>query len=179
MTTILPCGQADIPDIADLERRVIALPWGGRQLFAAFSDARYAFYKAVFCGDDPLGAKKAVFRGDDPLGAKKAVFRGDDPAGARKNALAGYILAEHVLDETNISSIAVEPALWGLGIGTALLGHVIGSERARGAVRILLEVEAQNAAALKLYQSAGFQNIAVRPDYYGRGRDGLIFEKTL
>ncbi len=48
-----------------------------------------------------------------------------------------------------------------------------------GANRMLLEVEATNAPALSLYESAGFHRIAERRDYYAPGVHASILERHI
>lgn len=75
-----------------------------------------------------------------------------------------------------ILSLAVRPAAQGRGIGRQLLSSGIASLQERGAERVRLEVRPDNAAALALYQSVGFQEA-------GRTRDSqgswLIMVKEL
>jgi len=40
----------------------------------------------------------------------------------------------------------------------------------------MLEVEWTNLAAIALYQRLGFEQLRVRRDYYGQGRDALILK---
>lgn len=46
------------------------------------------------------------------------------------------------------------------GVGTALLRHVIDAARAAGALRLSLQTETGNTAALALYEAAGFGPVA-------------------
>ena len=43
-----------------------------------------------------------------------------------------------------------------------------------GARSVMLEVEWTNLGAIALYQRLGFEQVRVRRDYYGPGRDALI-----
>jgi ribosomal protein S18 acetylase RimI-like enzyme len=54
-----------------------------------------------------------------------------------------------------ISRVAVAPERRGRGLGRTLLGHAIESQRARGATRFRVDVSADNAVAIRLYQSVG------------------------
>lgn len=45
------------------------------------------------------------------------------------------------------------------GVARALLQHVAGAARAAGAVRVALQTEADNTAALALYEAAGFRPV--------------------
>jgi ribosomal protein S18 acetylase RimI-like enzyme len=70
-------------------------------------------------------------------------------------------------------SLAVHPDHRGQGIGHRLLKTTLAELVARGTKRVFLEVEQNNAAALKLYERHGFRSIGILPDYYGPGRAGV------
>jgi len=90
--------------------------------------------------------------------------------------VAGYCCVWLLFDELHINQVAVDPALRGRGIGRALMGHVLGDARRRGARRATLEVRASNHAARQLYESLGFVQSGVRRGYYTQpGEDALIF----
>jgi ribosomal protein S18 acetylase RimI-like enzyme len=40
-------------------------------------------------------------------------------------------------------------------------------------------VRADNAAAIALYRAYGFEQLAVRGDYYGPGRDAMIMRRPV
>ncbi|GGG32373.1 ribosomal protein S18-alanine N-acetyltransferase [Chelatococcus composti] len=85
--------------------------------------------------------------------------------------LDGFALSRVAADEAEILTIAVAKARRGRGLGRRLLAHHLGSLAARGARRVFLEVEAENAAALALYRGFGFEEIGRRQGYY-RKADG-------
>lgn len=58
-----------------------------------------------------------------------------------------------------IRDLYVDPAYRRRGIGRALLGHVAGVARVAGALRLSLQTETVNAAALHLYASCGFRSV--------------------
>jgi [ribosomal protein S18]-alanine N-acetyltransferase len=72
-----------------------------------------------------------------------------------------------------IYSMVVDQAARGRKIGRKLLDALLEDLRTRGVERVYLEVQKSNAAAIALYQRAGFRGIGVLPDYYGPGEDGL------
>ncbi|GAB6901292.1 ribosomal protein S18-alanine N-acetyltransferase [Kineosporia succinea] len=71
--------------------------------------------------------------------------------------------------EADVQTIAVAPAAQGQGLGRALLGALTETARERGATTLLLEVRADNASAVRLYERSGFERIAVRHRYYQPG----------
>lgn len=76
----------------------------------------------------------------------------------------GGLLA--VGSEGDIQTIAVAPELRGRGLGRRLMEALRAEARARGVRELFLEVRADNPVARSLYESLGFEAIAVRPRYY-------------
>lgn len=85
-----------------------------------------------------------------------------------KRRIAGFALIRTVLDEAELLTIAVEPKWRGKRIGQALLRAVFEDLRMSPARRMFLEVDEQNAAAVKLYGREGFAKISTRKGYYPR-----------
>ena len=66
--------------------------------------------------------------------------------------------------------IAIDQAYWGLGIGKALTKACIDCARKAGYAQIELNVVAENKAAVRLYESAGFQEYGRNPrGFHTRG----------
>jgi [ribosomal protein S18]-alanine N-acetyltransferase len=83
---------------------------------------------------------------------------------ARK--LAGFIMSRLVADEAEILSVAVAGARCGRGLARALLNLHLRRLAGLGARAVFLEVDEGNAAAIRLYSRAGFQQISRRTNYY-------------
>jgi [ribosomal protein S18]-alanine N-acetyltransferase len=92
----------------------------------------------------------------------------------------GFVLARVALDESEILSLGVSPALRRRGTGALLLAHAARQAAAAGAVKIFLEVGAGNGPALRLYRKSGFHEVGRRRGYYGNGtEDGLTMRADL
>lgn len=91
------------------------------------------------------------------------------------DTLTGYIYASYVLDEAEIGNICILPGSRGQGIGKALLDKMLESLKERDIKTVFLEVEADNAPAVRLYEKAGFIRYNERRDYYGPGKDALLY----
>lgn len=89
---------------------------------------------------------------------------------------SGIAAVMHVLDESELLGIAVQPAMQGRGYGKALLAQAIALARRNGAVRMFLEVRESNARARKMYTSFGFEETGRRKNYYPteNGREDAI-----
>jgi ribosomal-protein-alanine acetyltransferase len=94
----------------------------------------------------------------------------DDGAGPQHPdaAIAGYagLLAPTGSGQADVQTIAVAPAARRHGLGRALVVALLAEAGAREAAEVFLEVRADNPNAQALYESLGFEQIAVRPQYY-------------
>lgn len=79
-------------------------------------------------------------------------------------------------DFADLLRVVVTPERRGQGIARKLLIAAILMAQASGAVRVLLEVEEANAAALAVYRRLGFSPIDRRRDYYGIGLHAIVME---
>jgi ribosomal-protein-alanine N-acetyltransferase len=83
-------------------------------------------------------------------------------------------------DQAEIESLAVIPSVRRQGVGRSLCEVMMRWARMRGADRVLLEVRVSNDAARALYASLGFQEVAVRRNYYREpDEDGLGMAREL
>lgn len=87
----------------------------------------------------------------------------------------GYIGASYVIDEAEIGNICVMPGSRGQGIGRKLLEAMLSYLRTKEVATVFLEVESENVAAIRLYESFGFTCYNTRRGYYGPGRDALLY----
>lgn len=108
-----------------------------------------------------------------------------DPDGTRdidSDRVTGFALTRQVLDEEEILLIAVHPASRGNGLGKQLLREVIARARARGVVRVFLEMRKGNPAE-HLYRAFGFEKTGQREGYYrgavGGPLDAITFAKDI
>ncbi|NLT30865.1 MAG: GNAT family N-acetyltransferase [Propionibacterium sp.] len=92
---------------------------------------------------------------------------------------AGVITLQVVGDTADLLRVVVLPQARGRGLGRTLVARGIAAVAARGAERVLLEVESDNQPALGLYRTMGFTDIDRRRNYYGTGRDAVIMQREL
>ena len=82
--------------------------------------------------------------------------------------------------DAHITSIAVDPTKQRRGYGQAVLTRLIDAACENECDGITLEVRASNAAAIALYEAAGFTSAGVRRGYYqNNGEDAVIMWKDL
>lgn len=80
--------------------------------------------------------------------------------------VVGYVGYWQVLDEGHIMNVAVDKAYRGQGIATRLVNAMIDSGTPLGILYWTLEVRVSNAAAIRVYENAGFTSAGIRPRYY-------------
>ena len=81
-------------------------------------------------------------------------------------AVAGYSVLLLAAPDADLANFAVAPKARRRGIGRKLLEGVIASAQVAGVAHIYLEVRESNAAAIALYEHAGFRACGVRRKYY-------------
>lgn len=80
--------------------------------------------------------------------------------------MAAFAITQIVLDEATLFNLAVHPDYQRQGFGRQLLEHLIAALERRAILTLWLEVRASNHGAIALYDSLGFNSVAVRRDYY-------------
>lgn len=90
----------------------------------------------------------------------------------------GYAGLLAVGTEGDVQTIAVAPGARGGGYGRRLMEDLLVEAEARGVRELFLEVRADNPVARGLYESLGFEQIAVRPRYYQPdGVDAIVMRR--
>ncbi|QCI69211.1 GNAT family N-acetyltransferase [Phreatobacter stygius] len=96
--------------------------------------------------------------------------------------VGGFVLSRLAADEAEILTVAVLPRLRGRGFAARLLDTHVKDLMRAGIATLFLEVEAENAPALKLYQRQGFTVIGRRKGYYKTASgtsDAVMMRKAL
>ena len=91
----------------------------------------------------------------------------------------GYAGAVMAGGDAQVSNVAVAEGRRREGIAGRLLARVTYDAQMLGAATSSLEVDADNAAAQRLYAQLGYREVGRRPNYYGKGHDALIMEARL
>lgn len=92
--------------------------------------------------------------------------------------VVGHCGVMKILDEGEITNVAVLPEYRGCNLGQQLLTELLMAGKKIGIVDFTLEVRCGNAAAIHIYEKAGFVSEGIRPDFYDRPReDALIMWK--
>jgi len=99
------------------------------------------------------------------------------------SALAGFIMSRLAADEAEILSVAVGNAWRRRGLARSMLILHLRRLAGLGARAVFLEVDENNAAAVRLYDRAGFREASRRPNYYpepgGKAATALVLRRDL
>ena len=94
--------------------------------------------------------------------------------------IVGYVGVYVILDEGQISNIAVLPSFRGRGIGKMLLDALFELCSKLGCQKITLELRKSNTSALGLYKKCGFEIVGSRPRFYSNPtEDAILMDKIL
>lgn len=84
----------------------------------------------------------------------------------QSGAIVGFTVLQKIVDELHLLNICVSRQQQGQGIGKRILNSIINYAETNDAVMILLEVRQSNTRAQQLYLNSGFNEMAIRKDYY-------------
>jgi ribosomal protein S18 acetylase RimI-like enzyme len=97
--------------------------------------------------------------------------------------LAGFAVVEFQENSEQklayIVTIEVDPNRRGSGVGRELLHRMEESARAANSVFMWLHVDAENTAAIGLYERHGYACKGRQENFYPQGRSALIYTKPL
>jgi ribosomal-protein-alanine N-acetyltransferase len=112
---------------------------------------------------------RAVFRDCLLAGYYSLVLDTDDK-------VSGYAIMSIAASEAHILNLCVHPEWRRLGYGRRLLNALLFKAQDSVVKQVFLEVRPSNHAAIRLYLSAGFEQVGVRPAYYQAkgGRENAV-----
>jgi [ribosomal protein S18]-alanine N-acetyltransferase len=184
--------QTDVPDVSRVEKRCFANPWPAsayrRELqnpaqnyYVVLRDLHESSITRAGFETSPDGAdaseEEVPRRGPVPRRSLLPLGRGRQTEGNGREAssIIGFAGMWLAFDEAHITTIGVDPAQRGLGLGELLLLCMFDEAVARGANWLTLEVRVTNAAAQALYRKYGFTAHGTRKRYYSdNNEDALI-----
>lgn len=92
--------------------------------------------------------------------------------------IVGYCGVRNMAGEGEITNVAVAGQFRRRGIGRKLMEYMLKKAPSFGIGDFTLEVRVSNAPAISLYESLGFHQEGVRPDFYEKPKeDALIMWK--
>ena len=114
----------------------------------------------------------------DCLQASYSAFVFEDDSAS----MIGYTVLQKVVDELHVLNICVRPEVQGKGYGRQIMNSIIDLARSQHVATIYLEVRRSNLRAQALYMRTGFNEIAVRKNYYpahGGREDAILMAMDL
>ncbi len=93
--------------------------------------------------------------------------------------IVGYVGLAAIDGTGDVQTIAVRRDRQGTGLGGVLLDRLLTEAQKLGCAEVILEVRADNAPAIALYERRGFVRIAERPRYYQDGVAALILRREV
>ncbi len=96
-----------------------------------------------------------------------------------KKELIGFSCGWKVLNEINLTLIAIHPSYQRKGLGKQILLYFIDHAKEQKANSITLEIKESNYPAKELYKNFGFKEIAYRPKLYRDGSNAIIYKLSL
>ena len=100
-----------------------------------------------------------------------------DEAGNSKKPLGFGIV--RILDDAEIILIGVDARYRQKGTGGILLDRLVSTAAEQGAGAVFLEVRRSNAAAVSMYEKAGFAVERIREAYYSQPAEDAVIMKKL
>lgn len=176
---IEPMAEDDIPYVQAIESQSFTTPWSAstyRREIRNTQSCRYIVARASATPPPPTGAPGASPARRAGLLSQLigAIFPQGEAAPAPA-PIVGYGGLWLTVDDAHITTIAVDPAERGRGVGELLLSALIDHAYELGARQITLEVRVSNTTAQRLYLKYGFQPAGTRTRYYtDNGEDALI-----
>ena len=90
--------------------------------------------------------------------------------------IIGYSLMMLVLDEAHLLNLSVAKTYQRQGLGRTLLEHMVDVAKSKQMANMFLEVRQSNLSAIALYENMGFNEMAIRRNYYpaDNGREDAV-----
>lgn len=94
---------------------------------------------------------------------------------AERNALiVGFLISRRMAEEAEVLNLAIEAEHRRRGLARAMLDAALEEARRAGARQAFLEVRASNTPAIAFYETAGFQVMRRRKDYYNEPQEDAL-----
>ncbi|WP_373316346.1 ribosomal protein S18-alanine N-acetyltransferase [Staphylococcus marylandisciuri] len=94
------------------------------------------------------------------------------------NTIVGYVGLWLVIDQAQITTIAIKKEKRGCGLGQLLLRYAMQYAQTK-CDTMSLEVRVDNTIAQHVYKNLGFKYGGKRKNYYGEGEDAMVMWVTL
>lgn len=93
---------------------------------------------------------------------------------AEEERIVGYMGVNLILDEADVTNVAVDIKYRCRGIGEKLLFSMMQLCKRKGVTAMTLEVRSSNQAAIRLYQKMGFCSVGIRKNFYKKPTENAV-----
>lgn len=147
--------------------------------YRVYQPSDFAALYAVeeLCFEPPFRFSRAYMR-QLVLSGKSATWIAEEDGELTGFAIVEWASREKVTS-AYIATIEVRPGRREKGTGSQLLRRVEDSARAVSAGAIWLHVDAENSAAIRLYEAHGYVRQGREEHFYARHRDAFIYAKSV
>ncbi len=167
MYRIEPMTEDDVTEVSRVERRCFANPWPASAYRRELADQQHNVYLVLreYRGDTFVSTHSPAVEsarrglGLGPLRQLVRHFEGD-------GRIIGFGGMWHMFEEAHVTTIGIDPAHRGHGLGELLFVSLIDRALARKASWLTLEVRVSNESAQSLYRKYGFAVQGTRKRYY-------------
>ena len=154
---IRPMQLADVEAVAEIEKICFSLPWSEKAYRDTLTNENALYLVAELTEPDNAETGNVV------------------PTEPGKRKIVGMCGVLKILDEGDISNVAVYPAYRRRSIARLMMDELLKKGEELGIDSFTLEVRAGNEAAIKLYEHFGFRTEGIRKRFYDKPvEDALI-----
>jgi ribosomal-protein-alanine N-acetyltransferase len=175
---IEPMTEEDIPQVQEIEAKSFSTPWSAstyKRELRSTTTCRYIVARASTHPPPPRVNEQARTRRINLLSTLFGGLFAPEEQQQSSDPIIGYGGVWLTVDHAHVTTIAVDPAHRGKGVGELLLNALIDHAYELQARMLTLEVRVSNTSAQKLYLKYGFEPGGKRPRYYtDNGEDALI-----
>ncbi len=179
-----------IPAVAAIERESFSTSWPASAYKRELERNQLAYYVVAKRSEEagaprrerrfPIAGDEETEEGKGLLGRLGRLIKGEAGGYSPEHAaeleqIVGYAGMWMMADDAHVTTIAVDPAYRGEGIGELLILDLIDHATLLGATTVTLECRVSNTIAQALYRKYTFRNAGIRKRYYSDdGEDALI-----
>ena len=95
------------------------------------------------------------------------------------NAIVGYVSLRFVGSDGDVNTIAVHSDYQGQGVGKHMIAWLEATAITHGVTQLFLDVRSDNAPAMSMYVSRGYEQIDQRRNYYGTDVHAIVMRKRI
>ncbi|MBC8160374.1 MAG: ribosomal protein S18-alanine N-acetyltransferase [Roseiflexaceae bacterium] len=176
---IEPMVEADIERVQAIERQSFSTPWSANTYRNELRNPSNSRYVVARASPTPPPPQREQARTRNVIAEIFSALFGATAAPApNPHPIVGYGGLWLAVDEGHVTTIAVDPAYRGRGIGELLLNGLADQAMQLNADILTLEVRLSNVVAQQLYLKYSFRAFGTRPRYYTDNNEDALIMST-